>query len=84
MGKISKKKNEKPRILDARTYHQIPRRICELKAIKRRVRPGYALLYDLFNIFSLAILRKIKHFDGVKVGGQYMNINTLRFVDDTL
>ncbi len=49
--------------------------------IKRGVRQGCVLSPELFSLYTEMIMRKIKHMDGVKIGG--FNINNIRYADDT-
>ena len=50
--------------------------------IKRGVRQGCVLSPALFNLYTEMIFRVIDDMDGVKIGG--LNINNLRYADDTV
>ena len=61
---------------------RLDREVSKFKPIKRRVRQGCVLSPDLFNIYSEGILYNIRDQDGCNIGG--MNINNLRYADDTV
>ncbi|GFO06202.1 retrovirus-related pol polyprotein from type-1 retrotransposable element r2 [Plakobranchus ocellatus] len=50
--------------------------------IKRGVRQGCVLSPDLFSLYSEIIMQNLENHPGIKVGG--LNINNLRYADDTV
>ena len=56
--------------------------VSQFKPIKKGVRQGCVLSPDLFNIYSERVLYNIRDQDGCNIGG--MNINNLRYADDTV
>ena len=50
--------------------------------IERGVRQGCVLSPDLFSLYSQAVIDKMADMEGIKVGG--MNINNIRYADDTV
>ena len=56
--------------------------LSEYKLIKRGVRQGCVMSPDLFNIYSVMILRNLENYPGVKITRE--NINNIRYADDTV
>ena len=50
--------------------------------IKKGVRQGCVLSPNLFNLYTEKIFREVEDMKGVNIGG--MNINNLRYADDTV
>ena len=61
---------------------RLDRVVSQFKPIKGGVRKGCVLSPEFFNIYSERILYNIRDKDDCNIGG--MNINNLRYVDDTV
>lgn len=54
----------------------------EWQKISRGVRQGCVLSPDLFSLYGEIIMRNIREYEGISIGGR--NINNIRYADDTV
>jgi hypothetical protein len=61
---------------------RIENELCPYQNVKLGVRQGCVMSPELFSLYSEIIMRNLEDLPGISVGG--ININNLRFADDTI